>query len=342
MMGEIESGGIAEVRRGEEGGVGGRNKMREFEHIVRVDGFQVAEGSDPKESYGDGHADVVEDCANSLVRRSSTVENVLSSPLRVLEHCNTAPVRTHNDLRTESHEVKFSRSKTEKETPKHELKLDKLSDREKKKIIANLVKIQNDGTVEVDVDRSAPVASELLELDFADAAPTDIKDTTLELSKSVPKMRIAILVVGTRGDVQPFLAMAKRLQACLERPTKANLNLVATKEFGHSVRLATHFNFRTFVKSAGIDFYPLGGDPRVLAGYMARNKGFLPSAPGEISIQRKELKAIIDSLLAACTEPNLGTGTPFRAQSIIANPPSYGKSLFFSSAKRLCKLFQLK
>ncbi|XXG73523.1 hypothetical protein AAC387_Pa07g2428 [Persea americana] len=97
-------------------------------------------------------------------------------------------------------------------------------------------------------------------------------------------------------------------------------------EFGHHVRLATHANFRNFVKSAGIDFFPLGGDPRILAGYMAKNKGFLPSGPAEISVQRNQLKAIIHSLLPACTEPDLDSGTPFRAQAVIANPPAYGHS----------------
>lgn len=58
---------------------------------------------------------------------------------------------------------------------------------------------------------------------------------------------------------------------------------------------------------------------------MARNKGLIPSAPGEISIQRKQLKAIIESLLPACTEPDLKSGKPFRAQAIIANPPAYGE-----------------
>lgn len=58
---------------------------------------------------------------------------------------------------------------------------------------------------------------------------------------------------------------------------------------------------------------------------MARNKGFIPSGPGEISIQRKQLKAIIDSLLPACTEPDIETGAPFRVQAIIANPPAYGE-----------------
>lgn len=58
---------------------------------------------------------------------------------------------------------------------------------------------------------------------------------------------------------------------------------------------------------------------------MARNKGLIPSGPGEISVQRKQLKAIIESLLPACTEPDMETGAPFRAQSIIANPPAYGE-----------------
>ena len=61
---------------------------------------------------------------------------------------------------------------------------------------------------------------------------------------------------------------------------------------------------------------------------MARNKGFIPSGPGEILIQRKQLKAIIESLLPACTEPDIETGMPFRAQAIIANPPAYGESIW--------------
>lgn len=92
---------------------------------------------------------------------------------------------------------------------------------------------------------------------------------TAKLNLSVPKLKIVLLMVGTREDIQPFLVIAKRLQ-----------------EFGHHVRLATHVNFSSFVKSAGLDFYPLDDDPRVLAGYMARNKGLIPSAPGEIYLYR--------------------------------------------------------
>lgn len=60
---------------------------------------------------------------------------------------------------------------------------------------------------------------------------------------------------------------------------------------------------------------------------MARNKGLIPSGPKEISIQRGQLKAIIESLLPACTEPDIETGVPFKAQAIIANPPAYGEFL---------------
>ncbi|GLU06994.1 hypothetical protein SLE2022_239750 [Rubroshorea leprosula] len=240
----------------------------------------------------------------SMSKNSST-----SSPRRGLDHCIVAPIGSQRSLLTDDNELTFCRSMTEKRTTsKHDLKLDKLSEREKKKLIVELVKIQNDGTVEVDLAKSSPVASELLELHSLEDAPPNIDDTFFsETNKSVPRLNIVILVVGTRGDVQPFLAMAKRLQ-----------------EFGHHVRLATHGNFCYFVRSAGVEFYPLGGDPRVLAGYMARNKGLIPSGPGEISMQRKQLKAIIESLLPACTEPDMETGVPFRAQAIIANPPAFG------------------
>ncbi|KDP30763.1 hypothetical protein JCGZ_15192 [Jatropha curcas] len=232
--------------------------------------------------------------------------NATSFPQRGLNHSVTAPVSTdRHPLLDDSGKFTFCRSMTEKKTPRHELKLDRLSEHEKHKLIIELVKIQNDGTVEVDIAKSSPVASELLELHSVEGA--SFYSSSESFNKSIPRLKIAILVVGTRGDVQPFLAMAKRLQ-----------------EFGHRVRLATHANFRSFVRSAGVEFYPLGGDPRVLAGYMARNKGLIPSAPGEIGIQRKQLKAIIESLLPACTEPDIETGASFRAQAIIANPPAYG------------------
>eukprot|EP00252_Welwitschia_mirabilis_P005183 TRINITY_DN15668_c0_g1_i2.p1 TRINITY_DN15668_c0_g1~~TRINITY_DN15668_c0_g1_i2.p1 ORF type:complete len:672 (-),score=117.30 TRINITY_DN15668_c0_g1_i2:268-2283(-) len=226
-----------------------------------------------------------------------------SSPTQGLGRCQTAPCRYPNndsqvsgDLQSHKHASRF-----------RSIQLERLSEREKMRLIENLAKIKNDGTIEVDVMRSTPVASELLGIDVSDTRQLNTTGFESDQNKVIPKLNIAMLIVGTRGDVQPFVAIAKRLQ-----------------EYGHRVRLATHANFCSFIRTFGIEFYPLRGDPRALAEYMARNKGFLPSAPSEISFQRKQLRAIINSLLPACIEADIDTGAPFRAQAIIANPPAYG------------------
>ncbi|KAI5082764.1 hypothetical protein GOP47_0002507 [Adiantum capillus-veneris] len=180
----------------------------------------------------------------------------------------------------------------------------KLSKKKQKKLMKKLYTLQKDGTVELDLERSARFAPDIFE-------PEDLEDfyATAEgenETKAIPPLQIAMLIVGTRGDVQPFVAIGKRLQ-----------------EHGHRVRLATHSNFQEFVLKAGLEFYPLGGDPKVLAGYMVKNKGFLPSGPSEIRTQKKQLKSIINSLSDACTKPH-GSEIPFKVQAIIANPPAYG------------------
>ncbi|XP_031500806.1 sterol 3-beta-glucosyltransferase UGT80B1-like [Nymphaea colorata] len=242
---------------------------------------------------------------------SSEVEKLagIGSWLPSLENCRIARLsfNAYKKLPYGGHSFSICRSKSEiEESRNFELRLDKLLETEKNKII-ELVKVQKDGTVEVDVTKNEPMASELLEFDAADTQHIGVGEGAIEFHKSIPRLKIAMLVVGTRGDVQPFIAIARRLQ-----------------DFGHKVRLATHANFKAFVESADIDFYPLGGDARVLAGYMARNKGFLPSGPADIALQRKQIRAIIDSLFPACTEPDPDSGSPFRAQAIIANPPAYG------------------
>lgn len=61
-------------------------------------------------------------------------------------------------------------------------------------------------------------------------------------------MRITILTYGSRGDVQPFLALALGLQKA-----------------GHKVKLAAPHRFADFVEAHGIPFIPLAGDPEVIS-----------------------------------------------------------------------------
>lgn len=56
-------------------------------------------------------------------------------------------------------------------------------------------------------------------------------------------MKITIITVGSRGDVQPYLALG-----------------VGLHNAGYTVRLATHDTFKHLIISYGLDFFPVGGD----------------------------------------------------------------------------------
>ncbi|OAV90017.1 hypothetical protein PTTG_05137, partial [Puccinia triticina 1-1 BBBD Race 1] len=60
-------------------------------------------------------------------------------------------------------------------------------------------------------------------------------------------MKITCLTIGTRGDVQPYIALCQRLN-----------------ELGHLCTIATHKNFRDWIESSGILFAEVEGDPEEL------------------------------------------------------------------------------
>ena len=146
-----------------------------------------------------------------------------------------------------------------------------------------------------------------------------------------------IHVVGSRGDVQPFVALGQVLK----------------KTYGHRVRLATHPTFREFVEENGLEFFSIGGDPAELMAFMVKNPGLMPGMDslrsGEIGKRRKGMYEIVKGCWRACFEAGDGTGIeasdehldspasfdsgisvsadlmskPFVADAIIANPPSF-------------------
>lgn len=119
-----------------------------------------------------------------------------------------------------------------------------------------------------------------------------------------------IQVVGSRGDVQPFIALGQELQ-----------------KYGHRVRLATHNVFEDFVLASGLEFYPIGGDPKELMAYMVKNPGLIPSMKslreGEIQRKKEMIAEMLDGCWKSCIEPDLKSSRPFVADAIIANPPSF-------------------
>jgi UDP:flavonoid glycosyltransferase YjiC (YdhE family) len=135
-----------------------------------------------------------------------------------------------------------------------------------------------------------------------------------------PSLNIVIQVVGSRGDVQPFVALGKVLR----------------ETYGHRVRLATHPNFKGFVQENGLEFFSIGGDPSQLMAFMVKNPGLMPGfrsvMSGDVGQRRRDVAEYIQGCWRSCYEAGDGitnnnlsepTAKPFVADCIIANPPSF-------------------
>ncbi|RKK12684.1 hypothetical protein BFJ66_g18230, partial [Fusarium oxysporum f. sp. cepae] len=144
-------------------------------------------------------------------------------------------------------------------------------------------------------------------------------------------LNIVLQIVGSRGDVQPFIALGNELQ-----------------KHGHRVRIASHDVFADFVRQSNLEFYPAGGDPSDLMAvserpissdfeilaylmlrmkYMVKNPGLIPSVSslmaGDISRKQDMVEEMLDKFWLSCIEPDPISGVPFIAEAIISNPPSF-------------------
>ncbi|KAI0110383.1 UDP-glucose,sterol transferase [Nemania sp. FL0031] len=124
------------------------------------------------------------------------------------------------------------------------------------------------------------------------------------------RLNILVQVVGSRGDVQPFIALG-----------------LALKTHGHRVRIATHDVFQQLVTSSGLSFYPVGGDPAELMAYMVSSPHLVPDLAtlraGAISRKRHMYEEMLKGFWDACLANDPQTSAPFVADAIIANPPSF-------------------
>lgn len=156
-------------------------------------------------------------------------------------------------------------------------------------------------------------AAEQAKADFIKAKP----------SLLVPRMNILIMVIGSRGDIQPFLKIGKILK----------------EKYNHRVRIATHPTFKKFIEEdIGLEFFSVGGDPAELMAFMVKNPGLIPSIEtvkaGEIGRRRESMFQMFQGFWRACINATddetdtanlkmMGSKPPFVADAIIANPPSF-------------------
>lgn len=204
--------------------------------------------------------------------------------------------------------------------------------------------ILGDGRINISINTKNKRLAELLAPSIAsqvDAQPSlppvyTLPSLTGEPGKEAPpRLNVVIQIVGSRGDVQPFVALGKVLK----------------ETYGHRIRIATHATFKTFVEENGLEFFSIGGDPAELMAFMVKHPGLMPGLDalksGEISKRRRGVQEMMLGCWRSCIEAGDGLGPPpephrrlepwdpsagmpgdpnhepFVADAIIANPPSF-------------------
>ena len=172
-------------------------------------------------------------------------------------------------------------------------------------------------------ERTAIAKSGLRRPDLVSKVSTSLGVPTVDEFSTTPILNIVIMVIGSRGDIQPFLKIGKLLK----------------EDYGHRVRIATHPAFKKFVEEdSGLEFFSVGGDPSELMAFMVKNPGLIPSVStvkaGEVGRRRDAMFEMFQGFWRACVnatddETNSSNRrmmmdkTPFVADAIIANPPSF-------------------
>ncbi|KAJ8128975.1 hypothetical protein O1611_g4656 [Lasiodiplodia mahajangana] len=133
--------------------------------------------------------------------------------------------------------------------------------------------------------------------DLSDSSPTilfdDPKASFLNFKPS-ESLKITCLTIGSRGDVQPYIALCKGLIAD-----------------GHKPRIATHTEFREWVEGHGIEFAPVAGDPSELLRVCIENGTFTLAFLREANSNfRGWLDGLLESAYTACQGSDLLIESP--------------------------------
>lgn len=123
---------------------------------------------------------------------------------------------------------------------------------------------------------------------------SDDTDGFLINFKPQRSMKITCLTIGSRGDVQPYIALCKGLLA-----------------EGHRPRIATHAEFQDWIESHGIEFAHVEGDPGELMRLCIENGTFTLAFLREANAKfRGWLDELLDSAYRACEGSELLIESP--------------------------------
>ncbi|KAK0648312.1 glycosyltransferase family 1 protein [Cercophora newfieldiana] len=148
------------------------------------------------------------------------------------------------------------------------------------------------GDHDIQLPHHAPSVSEAPTILFDDP-----KASFLNFKPSKP-LRVTCLTIGSRGDVQPYIALCKKLL-----------------EEGHQPRIATHGEFKEWIEGHGIEFRNVGGDPSELMRICIQNGTFTWAFLREAN---SKFRGWLDDLLASAWEACQGSDLLIESPSAMA------------------------
>jgi sterol 3beta-glucosyltransferase len=150
-------------------------------------------------------------------------------------------------------------------------------------------RLQGAADHELDLPKSANEAR-------GDAPPILFDDPRASILNFKPteSLRITCLTIGSRGDVQPYIALCKGLLA-----------------EGHRPRIATHIEFKDWIEGHGIAFATVDGDPAELMRICVENGMFTYSFLKEASSKfRGWIDELLTSAWKACQDTDILIESP--------------------------------
>jgi len=116
--------------------------------------------------------------------------------------------------------------------------------------------------------------------------------------KPKSKLHITCLTIGSRGDVQPYIALCQQLQLD-----------------GHTCRIASHGEYRKWVEGYGIEYVEIGGDPAELMKICVDNGMF---TLGFLKEAFSKFRGWLDELLVSSFDACQGTDLLIESPSTMA------------------------
>lgn len=107
-------------------------------------------------------------------------------------------------------------------------------------------------------------------------------------------MKISIITIGSRGDVQPYIALGRGLQSA-----------------GFDVSIVTYSYFKPFVESYGLNLKPLSGDPKEILGskdgqrWVQSQQNPLKFLRAFIALTKPRIKQLIADAMAVLDDADL-------------------------------------